>query len=154
MAFVFQKVHDDGCCDVVGQVGNDLDISAVIFFLNDGVDICFQDILIQDGDIVVICQCLLQNGNEGVVDFNCYHLSCVFCQHLRQGADTGADLQHAVILCYAGAGSDVVQNVGVDQKILTKVFLEGEAVCFDDFFCSLGGGNSFCHVFLLLEYTS
>ena len=154
MAFVFQEVHDDRCGDVVGKVRNDLDIFTVVFFLNDGVNICFQDILIQDSDVVIVCQCLLQDRDEGIVDFDSNHLSCVFCQHLCQGANTGADFQHTVVLCDAGTGSDVIQNIGIDQEVLTKVFLKGKAVCFDDLFCSLGGGNSFCHVFLLLENTA
>ena len=139
MTFVFQKVHDNRRGDVIGQVCNDLNRSAAVFFADDGINIRFQNILIQNLDIVIVLQGLLQNGNQRIVDFHRNHLSCIFCQNLRQRADAGADFQHTVLFSYACAGSNVVQNIGINQKILTKIFLICKAVRFDNLFCFAGG---------------
>ena len=107
--------------------------------MDDCINVCFQNILIQNLDIVIVCQGLLQNGNQRIVDFHRNHLSCVFCQNLRQRADAGADFQHTVLLGYARAGGNVIQNIGINQKILTKIFLKCKAVRFDNLFCFAGG---------------
>ena len=136
--FIFQQIHNNGCGDVIRQVCHHFDGAVVIFLPNDGVNICFQDILIANFDVVIICQCFRQNGNQVAVDFNGNHFSGVFCQYLCQTADTGTDFQHTVLFCNTGTFCDIVQNVAVNEEVLTEILFEVKTIFLNDL---LGSGR-------------
>ncbi len=105
---LFQKLHQYRRCDVIRQVRNNLDWSAVIFFANQGIEVCFQNILIQNFNVVISSQRLPQYGNQCGINLNRQHPADVFRQHLCQRTDTRADFQHKVLRRNFRAGNDIV----------------------------------------------
>ena len=54
-----KEPHDDRGRDIIRQVCNNLDRLSAVVFLGQCLDIYSQDVLVDDGDVIVVRQCLL-----------------------------------------------------------------------------------------------
>ena len=61
-------------------------------------------------------------------------MSGVLRKVLGHGSDSRADLKDAVILCDSRRGDDLLQYMGIDQKVLTELFLKHEFILLYDFY--------------------
>ena len=74
-------------------------------------------------------------------------MSGILRKVLGHGSDSRADLKDAVILCDPGCGDDLFQYMGIDQKVLTKLFLKHEFILLYDLYGILWV-SQICHLFL------
>ena len=78
--------------------------------------------------IVIICQSFLKNREKISVNLYRNNFACRLCQILCHRSDTRTDLQNHIILCHTGPGNDLVQNMSVNQEILSELLLKTEFV--------------------------
>ena len=115
-----------------------------LFYVN------LQDILVDHSDIVIFCQGLFQNRDQVVVDFYRNHFSGCLSQILGHGSNTRADLQHHILFCHACCPNDLVQYMGIDQEVLSKLLLESKLVFLDHLDGILRVAKFFSHSIILL----
>ena len=73
----------------------------------------------------------------------------MFRQVLGHGPDPGPDFQHAVLSCDSRGAYDLVQYVGVYEKILTEFLLECKLIFLYDF----NGLFRVAQIFFHVEFT-
>ena len=129
-----EKSHDDRCGDIIWKICHYFDRSALIVFIRKFRNVQFQDIFIDHGYIFVICQRLREDRNQVAVDLHCHNFSGCLCQILRHRSDTRSDFQYTVILCDICRSDDLVQHMGIDQKILPEFLLKGKIIFFNYFY--------------------
>ena len=71
-----------------------------------------------DLHVVIAAHGLLQNGEQGAVQLHRYYFARLLGQLDGEGADAGADLQHAAALVQLGAVGDVPGNPVLNEKVL------------------------------------
>ena len=97
-------------------------------------DIQFQHIFIDHRYVVILCQRLGEDRDQIAVDLHCHNFSCRLRQILCHRSDTRTDLQHTVIFCDLCRRDDLVQHMGIDQKILPELLLKGKIIFFNYFY--------------------
>ncbi len=96
-------------------------------------DILKTDIPVKNSYIVPFLKCILKDRNQCIVNLNCCYFSCCLCKILCHRSDSRSDLQYKIIFGDLGSFDNTLQNMGIDQKILTKPFLEYKTVLLKDF---------------------
>ena len=129
----FKQSHDDRCCYIIRQICHNFDRTSLILFICNLPDICLQDITMYHRYIIPLFQRILKNRDQRVINLNCSNLSGRICQILSHRSDSWSDFQYKIIFCNFRCLNDPVQNTGIDQKILTKPFLEHKSVLLKNF---------------------
>lgn len=84
-------MHDDRRRDVVWQIADDLHITGEIpqlpLLVDDPIEIGLQNILIDDLNVIVLCQSLPQDRDEFTVDLDSYDFRCLLSSLRRQYTD-------------------------------------------------------------------
>ena len=150
------QVHEDGGGDIVGQVSHDLDGQIrILEILNLRLQIGLQDVLIDHGHIVKATQGIRQNRNQAVVNLKGHDLGSIFRQKLGQGPDSRANFDDIDILVNLRRVHNLLQNIGISQKVLTEGFFKGKPVAFKN-----SAGNVFvcdshvCSLFSMFGHKS
>ena len=115
------------------QIRNHLHRLTAVFLICDLFDIRFQDIVIDHGNIIPVLQRILKDRDQRTIDLHSSHLSGSLRKILGHSSDTRTDLQYKIILRDTRRLNDLFQNMLVDQKILTKPFLENKMILLKDF---------------------
>ena len=123
-----KKPHDDRCRDVVRKIRHHLDGFSAISLLGQFFQVCLQNVLVDDTDVVVGAQGILKNGDQAAVNLHSHHFPGCLRQILRQRTNAGADLQDKVILCDLRRSDDLIQHMGIDEKVLAEFLLKGKVV--------------------------
>ena len=124
----FQQIHDDGRGDVVGKIGADRHRHSRKLLLDQLVQIDLEHILVDDLDVVKLCQRLVQHRQQAAVDLDADHLVRAAGKLGGQHPDPRADLDDAPAgLCVAHLGHAGADG-GVNQKILSQPLGKRKAV--------------------------
>ena len=123
-----KKAHDDRCRDVVRKIRHHLDGFSAISLLGQFFQVYLQNVLIDDTDVVVGAQGIFQNGDQTAVDLHSHNFPRCLCQILRQRTDAGTDLQDKIILCDLRRSDDLIQHMGIDEKVLAEFLLKGKVI--------------------------
>ena len=130
----FKQSHDDRGSNVIWQIGNNLDRTPLIFFQCKLADVYFEDVVVDDCHIIPIFQSVVQNRKQCFINLNCCHFPCCFSQILCHGSDSRSNLQYKIILCDLCRIYNLIQNMSIDQKVLTKPFLECKIILLKHFY--------------------
>ncbi|MPM36351.1 hypothetical protein SDC9_82946 [bioreactor metagenome] len=96
--------------------------------LDDLRNICLQNILKNDFDIIVFRKFCLQNRRQSSVHFKRHYFFGFSGKALRQGSDTGTDLDRIGVFVYAGCSHHLRQYIRFHQKVLPQALLHGQMV--------------------------
>ena len=88
------------------------------------IEILFQNIALQNFNIVIVCETLFQNRNQRAVYLDRENFSGPLCEMLGQGADAGTYLQHSIFFRQLRRCRNPVQHMAVNQKILPELLLK------------------------------
>ena len=123
-----KQPHDDRCCDIIRKICHYFDWSALIIFIRKFRNVQFQDIFIDHGYIIIITQRILQNRNQAFVDLYRTYFSRRIRQILCHRSDSRSDLQDKIIFGNLRCTDDLIQHMGINQKVLPELFLKCKAV--------------------------
>ena len=136
-------MHDDRRRDVVWQIADDLHITGEIpqlpLLVDDPIEIGLQNILIDDLNVIVLCQSLPQDRDEFTVDLDSYDLRCLLSSLRRQHTDPRSDLDDQIFFARVCAFYDPFDHVFIRNKILSQALRELKPVFFLDCLDSRGG---------------
>ena len=130
MRLSFQQSHDDRRGNVVRKIGYNLEGLASEY----AVYVAFQDILVDDSDIVILRKGFFQHRDKLLVYLHRYHLACGLCQILGKGSDSRSYLQHVIFGSYLRSPDYLIDNMAVYQEVLSEGFLEIEIVLLYNFY--------------------
>ena len=83
-------------------------------------------------DIIIRRQGICQNRNQLAIQLDSQNLSGCFTEILGQCPDPGSDLENEVLPADLGGVNNSLQNMPVNQKILSVFLLKREAVFLQD----------------------
>ena len=63
-----------------------------------------------------------------MIDLHRQHLAGMVCQVLRQCTDTWPYFYHKIIFCNTCRIYNFIQHMGIDQKILSKLFAKNKII--------------------------
>ena len=93
-----------------------------------GGNVGFQNVSKDQREVLGAAHGFLQNGLEGGVNLYGDHPACIFTQGLGQGANAGANLQHAAAFVNSRAIGNLTGHPALGQKVLPLGFGKTEAV--------------------------
>ena len=103
-------------------------LSFRFFCFNQRIEIRFEDILIDDLDIVRLPQGFPQNRNEILVNLDGDDLLRALRRFPGQHPDPGSDLNHQIPRSDARALDNLIDDVFICQKILSKTFGQPKSI--------------------------
>ena len=108
-----------------------------VFFSQNGLEVGFQHVLIDDMNIFIMFQCMVEDALQALIQLEGRHIRAGLCERLRQSADTGSDLHDGRPLAELCSLCDGSNDIGADEKVLPQAVLrvDTEAVhhILDDF---------------------
>ena len=119
---------DDGGRDIIGKIGAGHGHHAGEFLVYQGRNVQLQDVGGEDLHVGEVRQGLVQHRQEGAVQLHRHHLLGRGGQLRGEGADAGADLQHAVFWPHAGPLHQSPWDPVLYEKILPHGLGEVKAV--------------------------
>ena len=131
---VFQKTHDDGRRDVIGQIRDNVQRFSAVILFRQFPDIRLHDVGVDDLRVRKSGQCFRKDRDKLRIDLHCHHLPRPLREVLGQRSDARSDLQDTVPGVDAGRIGDLTEHVGVDQEILPELLPEPEIIFFDDIY--------------------
>ena len=120
-----EQVADQWCCDVVRQIGNHRPC------IGSGKRRCpihIHRVCLHDGDIWLIGDDGLQDGDDAAVDFDCQNRCSYLGQCQRQRTKTGPNFDHMIRGCDFGQPGNTSDRVGVGNKVLAELAARRQSV--------------------------
>ncbi|MNC39992.1 hypothetical protein D3C75_886800 [compost metagenome] len=122
---LFQQLHEYGCGHIIRQIGHYTDsLHCGKLLSKQFPQVHLQHIIVTDVHMRIRGQNIPQNRNQPPVDLHCRYSSGCGGQPFGQSADARSNLQCTGSLIQARSVHNLVQNILVNQKILTQAFLE------------------------------
>ena len=94
----------------------------------EGCDIEFQDIPLDDADVLPTGEHAVQRRDELRIELDGDHLPRPFCQQHGQAAQAGADLQHRICRFHLCRGDQAGKRCRIGQEILPQAFIRPQAM--------------------------
>jgi len=135
---LLEQVAQNGAGDVVRQVG---DHTVRLIGADVQAQVDFQDVGVHQGDVGVVAEAVVQQRDQAVVQLDGDHPAGDIGQPVGQRAGARADLQHGFFRAEFRRADDLVQGVGIVQKVLAQAFLGADAVAVQEAF---GVGHELC----------
>ena len=146
---IFKQSHDNRCRNIIGKIRHNLDGSSPIFVLYDLIQIHLEDILVDDRYIIVCRKGVLQNRDQILVNFHRTHTPRSIRKILRQRTDTGANLQHRILVRQLCSRDNIAHDIFINQKVLSQLLICTQLKAVQDVISHLGRSNyRFIHVSL------
>ena len=82
-------------------------------------DVCFENVLVEHMDIVILRKGIFENRYQPLVDFNRFNKGCPLCEFRREDADSGTDLNYQIFIRHARPIRDARQYVAVGDEVLS-----------------------------------
>ena len=122
-------MHENRCCDVVGQICHYLDrqvwILKLCYVLG---QINLENILIDHCHIVKIAQSIRQNRHQPIINLKGHDLHGTFGQKFRQSPNTRTNFDDIDLFVNLSCVHNLLEDVRIRQEILTERFFKGETV--------------------------
>ena len=119
-----KQPHDNRRSNIIRKICHHLDRFPGILLLRELYNIQLQNVLIDNRHIVISAKRVRQNRDQVLIDLHRRHLSGIFTQILGHRADARSDLQHKVILRNARRLNNALEHMGINEKILSELFLK------------------------------
>lgn len=121
----FEQVQDYGGGDVIGEIGAYGDGAVAEFLPAESCDVGLHSVGENDLDVIKVGERCFKQGLKGGVYLYRHYLRTDLGKLSRHGSDARSDLQGAGALCGLRYHSG---NSGIDEKILSELLFEAEAV--------------------------
>ena len=121
---VLEQSHDNRRGYIIWEIRNHFDRFSAVFLLRQFRDVHFQHIFIDDAHVVKTVQRVLKNRDQRAVNLYGNDFLRRAGKVLCHGSDPRSDLQYTVVASDFRGADDLIQNMRIDQKVLTELFLE------------------------------